>query len=82
MIYHAVCKPCGARWQVRPPSSLPVDLHQAVVMMEQGNCPECHNDGSKGPINWRFTFSSRDDPHFAQVRAREDAPPQIAPRRR
>lgn len=70
MIYFANCKPCGAAWRVIAPVDRPLDLSDAIGVMEKGLCPTCRNDGSKGPIHWRFTFGGDREPTYGQIRAK------------
>lgn len=71
MIYHAHCKHCKTRWRVEPPTGLPMDLTAAIGIMEKGLCPGCGNDGSKGPVAWRFRFGPDCGPTTAEVRHKE-----------
>jgi hypothetical protein len=70
VIYHAQCRHCRTKWRHIPPPDLPMDLVTAVGVMEKGLCPTCQNDGSKGPINWKFTFGGEREPHYGQIRAK------------
>lgn len=74
MIYRASCKACGCGWRVVPPRDQPMDLLAAIGVMEGGLCPGCGNDGSKAPVNWRFTFGGDAEPHYGQARAKTARP--------
>jgi hypothetical protein len=70
LIYHAQCKHCRTKWRYIPPPDLPMDLVTAVGVMEKGLCPTCRNDGTLGPINWKFTFGGDREPHYGEIRAK------------
>lgn len=74
-VYHAHCRACGAHWRVIPPV-LPTDLETALGVMEKGLCPDCGNDGTRAPVNWRFVFWGRQT--TAEIRGRETARPTSA----
>lgn len=78
MIFFAKCAPCGAAWRYITPPDRPMDLLAAIAVMEKGLCPTCRNNGSKGPINWRFTFGGDREATTGQVRPKE-RPAQQAP---
>lgn len=71
MIYYAQCKCCQAKWKLVPPQGA-LDLVSALEVMKAGICPQCDNDGQRGPINWRFQFGGDQEPHYGQVRPRRE----------
>ena len=75
MIYFANCKACGAAWRVIAPVGTPMDLNDAIGVMEAGLCPTCGNNGAKGPVNWRFTFGGDKEPTYGQIRHKQQPAP-------
>lgn len=71
MILFAHCRSCDTKWRVVKPDTLPMDLQQAIAIMEAGLCPTCGNDGTRGgPVNWKFTLGGDAEPTYAQIRKR------------
>jgi hypothetical protein len=71
VIYYATCRHCRTKWQHLPPPSMTMDLIAAIGVMEKGLCPTCQNDGSRAPINWKFSFGGNREPHYGQIRRKE-----------